>query len=466
MERTDVAIIGGSAAGLMAAVTLRKRSPEKSVTVIRHVRKTVVPCGIPYIYGVLKDVEKDIIPDKGFLDQGISVLPHEVSGIDRQAKVINFVDGSELGYDKLILAMGSKPFLPPMPGIELANVFTVKKDPTYLEQLHSALKRSKNVVVIGGGFIGVEMAEQVAKMGGAVCQDYFCSAEQAGSGINVSLVEMLPHCLMLACEEEFCIEAEGELRRLGIQVLTEQRVEAIEGKEGLVTGVRLAGGEVLPADVVIVGIGAVPNLELAGSLHLQADPRQGFIVNEYLQTQDPDVFAVGDCASKFSFFSGKPSNIRLASVAACEGMIAASNLYESKRKTLGALGAFATTVGNTNIGAAGLTTNAAAAEGIDVVVGQAVAPNRHPGNLPGCVPQMKAKLLFRKDSGKLVGGHVRGGEASADMVNILSVAIQTGLTAEDLAVMQYATHPLMTASPLTYHVMLAAENAAAQLKFQ
>jgi len=463
MKKTDVAIIGGSAAGLMASVTLRKRHPDKSVTVIRHVSKTVVPCGIPYIYGVLKDVGKDIIPDQKFLDQGIAVIPNEVSAIDRQAKIVRFADGTELGYDKLILAIGSKPFLPPMPGIDLENVFTVKKDPTYLEQLHAALKRAKNVVVIGGGFIGVEMAEQVAKMGGAVCQDYFCTAEQAGSNINVSLVEMLPHCLMLACEEEFCVEAEGELRQLGVQVLTEQRVDAIEGT-GRVSGVRLANGEVLPADVVIVGIGVIPNLELAAPLNLETDPRRGFIVNEYLQTQDPDIFAVGDCASKFSFFSGKPSNIRLASVAASEGMIAASNLYEPKRKTLGALGAFATTVGNTNIGAAGLTTKAAADEGIDVVVGQAIAPNRHPGNLPGCVPDMKAKLLFRRDNGKLIGGHIRGSEAAADMVNILSVAIQSELTAEDLAVMQYATHPLMTASPLTYHVMLAAENAAAQIK--
>ena len=465
MKSTDVAIIGGSAAGLMAATTLKKGSPEKKITVIRNVKKTPVPCGIPYIYGILHEVEKNIIPDENFLKMGIEILGKHVEKVNRDEKTITLDDGTVLGYDKLILGTGSKPFVPPMPGTDLENVFTIKKDPEYLQEVYSVLQRAKNVVVIGGGFIGVEMAEQIAIMGGAICKDYFCSPEESGASIKVTLVEMLPHCLMLACEEEFCIEAENELKKLGINVMLENQVQAIEGDgNGKVTGVKLANGETLPADVVIIGIGAVPNIDLAQSAGLKADPRGGFVVNEYLQTEDPDVYAAGDCAAKFSFITGKPSGIRLASVACTEGMIAASNLYSDQpRKTLGALGAFATKVGNRSIGAAGLTSRAAAEEEIEVVIGEAVAPNRHPASLPGCVSDMKVKLLFRKDNGTIVGGHVSGSEAAADMANIIAVAIQAKLTAEDLATMQYATHPLLTASPLTYHVMLAAENAAVQL---
>ena len=462
METTDVAIIGGSAVGLMAAITVKKYYPDKKVTVIRNVKKTPVPCGIPYIYGTLKGVEKNIIPDQGFLDKGIDILQLEAESVDRDQKTIRFADNTVLSYDKLILGIGSKPFMPPMPGTELKNVFAVNKDPEYLQQLYVALQGAKNVVVIGGGFIGVEMAEQVAKMGGAIIHDHICTPEESESSIQVTIVEMLPHCLMLACEEEYCVEVENELGKMGIRVMTSNQVKSIEGS-GKVSGVKLSNGETLPADLVIIGIGAVPNIELAEKMGLKVDPRAGIAVNEYLQTEDPDVYAAGDCASKFSVITGKPSGIRLASVACSEAMIAAGNLFNPIRKTNGALGAFATTVGNRSIAAAGLSTKAAADEGIDVITGEAVAANRHPGGIPGCIGDMKAKLLFRKDNGKIIGGHISGGEAAADMVNIVAVAIQSGLTAEELATMQYATHPLLTASPLFYHIMLAAENAAFEL---
>ena len=229
MDTTDVAIIGGSAAGLMAAVTVRKRYSDKKVTVIRNVEKTPVPCGIPYIYGILKDVQKDIIPDQGFVDKGIDIIPLEVSMVDRAQKTIHFRDNTMLGYDKLILAVGSKPFIPPMPGVDLENVFTITKDPRQLQRMHTALQSAKNVVVIGGGFIGVEMAEQIARMGGAESRDHVCSPEESGSSIRVTVVEMLPHCLMLACEEEFCIEAEEELGKLGVRVMTGSQVAHIQG---------------------------------------------------------------------------------------------------------------------------------------------------------------------------------------------------------------------------------------------
>lgn len=451
MEKTDILIVGGSAAGLMAALTVKRRHPQKTVTVLRKTAKTPVPCGIPYIYGTLKQVEKNLIPDENFTRQGIQIHNIGVEDIDRAGKTVRLADDTRLAYDKLILATGSRPVLPPIPGIETQNVYGIKKDPEYLQKLQGVLQSARRVVVIGGGFIGVEMAEQIAKM-------------TAGGEheVEVSLIEMLPNCLMLACEQEFCIDAEKELRELGVKLLTGAQVKTIEGN-GKVSGVRLASGDTIAADAVIVGIGVAPNIELAEKAGLAADPRMGIRVNAYMQTEDPDIFAAGDCATKFSFFDRKPSAVRLASVACSEGMIAASNLYRPERQTLGAVGAFGTMVGKCSIGSAGLTTRAAAEAGIPFVVGEAVSPNRHPGSLPGCVADMKAKLLFREDDGRIIGGHVRGGEATADMVNIVAAAIQSGLTAEQLATMQYATHPLLTASPLVYHVMLAAENAAARL---
>jgi len=450
--KKDVVIIGGSAAGLMAALTLKKRAPEKSVTIIRNVINTPIPCGIPYIYGIMGQVDKNLIPDQGFIDQGIEILQREVSDIDRETKEVIFADGERMAYGKLIISTGSKPFLPPLPGIDKANVFAVRKDPTYLKKVYTALEPARNVVVIGGGFIGVEMAEQISLMG-----------KKSGVEKTVTIVEMMPRCLMLACEDEFCLEIEDELKKMGVVVKTNCQAEELIGGEKI-EGVRLVNGEVITADAVIIGIGAMANIDLAVKCGLAADPRNGIKVDKYMQTEDPDIFAAGDCAGKFSCITGKPSGIRLASVACSEGMIAASNLCKDKsRLTMGALGAFSTMVGGRSVAAAGMTSKSATEEGIDFVVGEVTTPNRHPGHLPGSVPNMKIKLLFRRDNDQVIGGHVSGGEAASDMVNIIATAIQANLTADQLAVMQYATHPLLTASPLSYHVMLAAENAAVKL---
>jgi pyruvate/2-oxoglutarate dehydrogenase complex dihydrolipoamide dehydrogenase (E3) component len=454
MQQRDLVVIGGSAAGLMAALTTKRRYPEKSVTIIRNVSKTPVPCGIPYIYGTLRAVEKNIIPDEMVTSLGIEIVASHVENVDRENKVISCRDHDPLKYTKLIIATGSKPIVPPMPGVDLENVFTVAKNPFFLQRIFSALEQAKNVVVIGGGFIGVEMAEQIARL-----------QKEIQADTRVSLVEMMDCCLSLACEKEFGRAVEEELKKEGVTLYLNSQVKGIEAdSEGKVKGVALEDGSSLEADVVIFGIGARPNTDLPEAIGLKTDPRQGVLVDEYMQTDDPDVYAAGDCASKFSFFTGKPSGIRLASVAATEGMIAATNIFKPKsRKTLGALGAFATRVGERSLGSAGYTSMAAQQEGIDFVVGEAVAPNRHPGGLPGCIKDLCVKMLFRREDGVLIGGHVCGGEAAADMANVMAVAMQAHLTADDLATMQYATHPLLTASPLTYHIMLAAEFAAAQL---
>lgn len=449
MNSTDIVIIGGSAAGLSSVAALLRRHPHKKITMIRNVSQTVVPCGIPYVYGTLKTVTKNIVPDTMMEQAGVNIIKKHVNKIDRKAKTITFDDGETLSYEKMILSTGSKPFVPPIPGATLKNVFCIQKDPTYLQNIYKALDPATNIVVIGGGFIGVEMAEQIAKMAGHTTVK------------NIRLIEMMPRCLMLACEEEYCDVAENELRELGIKVMTNSQVKAIHG-DTQVTGIELATGEMINADVVVIGIGAAPNIDLAVDAGLTADPRNGVAVDAYLRTNDPDIYSAGDCASKFSFLSGQPSGIRLASIAATEGTIAAGNLYSPKpRKTLGALGAFATKVGNRSIAAAGLTTQAAKQENVDVIVGEAVASNMHPGSLPNAIADMKVKLLFRKDNQQIVGGHVCGGDSSAELANAISVAIQAKQTAHDLSVMQYATHPLLTASPVMYQLMVAADNALA-----
>lgn len=454
MQQRDVVVIGGSAAGLMTATTIKRLYPQKSVTVIRNVSKTPVPCGIPYIYGTLRAVEKNIVPDEMITSQGIEIVASHVEDVDRSSKIVSCENHAAFKYDKLVMATGSKPIIPPLPGIELENVFAVAKDPFFLQRIFSALQAARNVVVIGGGFIGVEMAEQIARL-----------QKEIQTDTQVALIEMQDYCLSLACEREFGCEVEEELKKEGVALHLSSQVRSLEAdSEGKVKSVCLSDGSTVEADVVILGIGARPNIELPEAVGLKTDPQGGVVVDEYMQTSDPDVYSAGDCATKFSFFTGKPSGVRLASIAASEGLIAATNIFKPKtRKTLGALGAFATKVGERSIGAAGYTTAAAQQEGIEFVVGEAMSPNRHPGGLPGSL-NTKVKMLFRKEDGVLIGGHVCGGEAAAEMANVMAVAMQARLTAEALATMQYATHPLLTAAPTSYQIMLAAELAAAQLR--
>ena len=443
MKKVDIAIIGASAAGLSAAITLKRRAPEKKVVLFRKVEKTPVPCGIPYIYGTLKDVNKNIIPDEHFKEMGLDIIVAEIKDIDLKNKIIKY-NGEEIKYEKLLLATGSYPFIPPIEGLNLKNVFAIEKNPVNLKKIEDRLKNSKEIVIIGGGFIGVEMAEQIAKL--------------KGNEINITIIEMLPHILMAALEKEFCIRAENELRKMGINILTNSTVTRLEGKEK-VEKVILKDDKWIKADMVIVGVGAAPNVELAEKIGINCDKKRGILVNEFMETNIKDVYAAGDCTAKFSFITGKPTGIRLASVAAYEGIVAANNILGKKVKNKGAVGAFSTKIGNIAIGSAGFTKEMCEKEGIEYVTGEFVGPDKHPATLPDTFKDMKAILIFRKDNKKIIGGHILGGNTTGEMINIVSTAIQVGLTAEDLYFMQVATHPLLTGSPIAHHIIRAAGDA-------
>ncbi len=448
MEKTDIAIIGASAAGLSAAITIKNRAPEKKVVLFRKVEKTPVPCGIPYIYGTLGDVQKNIIPDEQFKLMGLDIIVAEIKDIDIENKKI-FYNGKELQYEKLLLATGSYPFIPPIEGINLKNVFAIEKNPVNLEIIEERLKGANNIVIIGGGFIGVEMAEQIAKL--------------KGDKADITIIEMLPHILMAALEEEFCIKAEEELSSMGINILTNSTVTKLEGNEK-VEKVILKDNSSIKADIVIIGVGAAPNVELAEKIGVKSDKRAGIFINEFMETDKKDIYAAGDCATKFSFITGKPTGIRLASVAAYEGIVAANNMIGNKVKNKGAVGAFSTKIGNIALGSAGFTKNMCEKEGIEYISGEFTGPDKHPASLPDTFKNMKAILIFRKDNGKIIGGHIIGGNSTGEMINIISTAIQAGLTSEDLYFMQVATHPLLTGSPIAYHIQRAAGDAYFKIK--
>ncbi len=442
MKYTDVFVIGGSAAGVVAATTAKNHNPEKKVVLARLEEKVMVPCGIPYIFGSLDNSSKNIMPDTGLNKFGIDIMVDEVLSIDENEKFCKMKSGETIFYDKLIIATGSKPSEPKwLEGRELENVYYIFKDKVYLDKFNEKLNSLNNIVVIGGGFIGVEMSDELKK-----------------AGKNVTLVEMQETILSLAFDKEVALEIEKIVKEEGVNLITGNGISKITGKDGKVAGVVLQDGTKLDADAVILSTGYSPNTKLAESIGLNLN-RKGFIkVDEYMRTDIKDIFAVGDCAEKRDFFTRRSSGAMLASIATAEARVAAMNLYKlSTLKTLsGTITIFATAMNGKGFGSAGLTESQAKAEGFNVVTGMFAGMDKHPGTLPGTSKQL-IKLIASKETGIILGGEVIGGMSAGEITNIIGFIIQNRMTINALLTAQIGTHPLLTGSPVMYSLIKAAE---------
>ncbi|MFA5043021.1 MAG: FAD-dependent oxidoreductase [Kiritimatiellia bacterium] len=445
MRNTDVIIVGGSAAGATAAITARRHYPEKEVLVVRQEKQVSIPCGIPYTFGTLGSASKNIIADAMLEKEGVKIAVETVKALDAPRQTINTTEGA-IAYERLILATGSLPGRLPVPGFDKDGAFPILKDIAHLESLQKRLQSSSRVVVIGGGFIGIEFADEIQKLGGK----------------TVTVLEIAPHCLSLAYDEEFCAEMEAALQARGIHIRTHAKVAEIQG-DNRVESVRLSDGTTIPADVVIFGVGAIPNVAIAKAAGIKLGPTGAIAVDRAMRTSAEHVFACGDCAEKISFFGGRPSPLRLASIATLEARIAGANLYGVRREHDGTVGVWSTAVGNLAMATAGLTETTARQNGYNCVAVVVEGPNRHPGGMPGGAPT-KLKLVFEKNTGVLLGGQVRGNESAGEIINIVSACIQKRMLAEDIATFQMGTHPALTASPIAYPLVNAAEIAIGQMR--
>lgn len=444
MKKSDVLIVGGSAAGIVAGMTARQYHKNARITLVRREKQVCVPCAIPYIFGTLGSTDKDVIPDVILSKNGIELVVDEVQSIDRDKKTVATSKGETIGFDRLVLATGASPIVPPVPGIDLDNVFVVKKDIEYLKTLLKKLDKAKEAVIIGGGFIGVEFAEEFKK-----------------KGLNVTIVEILPHCLQLVFDEEFCIRAEKKLSEIGVNVMTNNRAEKIVGGKKA-EAVELSSGEKLKCDMVLLGIGVTPNTKLAKEAGLKIGEQRGIWVDPYMRTSDENVFAAGDCAEKTSFFTKKPSGLRLASIATWEARIAGANLFQLRKKQEGVIGVWSTIVRDLAMGGAGMTEKIAKDAGFDLFVGRAATVDKHPSGMPSA-SEMNVKLIFENKTERILGGEISGGSTTAEATNILAALIETGSKVDEIITFEMGTHPALTASPIVYPIVRAAEDAVAKL---
>ncbi len=446
MQRADVVVIGGSAAGIAAAVTCRRHYPGKSVLLIRKEKQVLVPCGIPYIFGTVGSPEKNLIPNAILEKNGIELLVAEAEEIDRENRVVTTSGGQKIRYGKLVLGLGSLPLVPSIPGTGLENVFVVNKDVVYLQRMLDQVNKSSNLVIVGGGYIGTEFADECRK----------------NRELKITIVEMLPRLLMLTMDEELCSVAEGIVKEQGVEILVGEQAEEFTGN-GSVQAVRLGDGRQLAADMVIIGIGSFANTELAGKAGLELGPTGGVQVNRYMQSSDEHIFACGDCAEKFSFFDGAPSGLKLASMATREGRIAGANLFGTRRMNEGVVGVYSTVLDETAFATAGLTESEASRKGYVTVSGVSEAPNRHPGVMPG-MANLRVKLTFERGTGVILGGQAMGAKSAGELINAISMCITQKMTADEIAISPTGTHPALTSSPLVYQLSNAAELAIKEMR--
>lgn len=443
MKQTDILIIGGSAAGITTAMTAKMKNSDKKVMLLRREKQVMIPCGIPYIFGTIGTTEKNILPDKGLLDSGVDILIGEATNIDMDNKCCTLKNDEQITFDKLVYATGSSPVRPAwLNGNNLENVYTILKNKVYLDKLQHNIKNLKEVVVVGAGFIGVEVSDELKK-----------------AGKKVTLVEKLPHILGMAFDAEFADKARDILEGRNIKVITGKGIKEIIGN-GSVSGVVLEDGRQLHADAVVLSMGYVPNSQLALKSGLKLNEK-GFIkVDEYLRTSQPDVFAVGDCAEKKDFFTRKTSTTMLASTACGEARVVGLNLYKlSTPKSFGGtIAIYSTAIGDTAFATAGLTETMAKRENYDIVTGVFQGPDKHPGALPGMHLQM-IKLIAAKDTRTILGGEVMGGYSCGELINVIGLAIENKMTLSTLLISQIGTHPLLTGSPVGYPLIKAAEMA-------
>jgi NADH oxidase (H2O2-forming) len=442
MRTTDVLIIGGSAAGMVAALTGKSSWPKKSFILVKKQKEMMVPCGIPYIFGTLDSINQNIMPvDTSLEKAGIISLVDEVTIINKDNKTVNLASGETIQYEKLVIATGSIPVKPKwLVGGEKENVFVIPKDKVYLDEMLLKLKNLKKVVVIGAGFIGVEFSDELIK-----------------SGHEVTLVEKQPAILSLAFDIEISKKIAEILIQRGVKIITGNGIKEILG-EKKVESVKLENGELVESDAMILTVGYKPNTKLARESEIYVD-ESGFIaVDEYMRTHVKDIFAIGDCAQKRDFVTRSRVATMLASTACAEARIAGMNLFNlNVVKTFsGTIAIYSTVIGSTGFGTAGVTEARAKEEGIDSITGTFEGMDRHPGNLPDSHKQL-VKLIAARQSGVIIGGEVIGGLSAGELTNVIGLAIQNRMSVNSLLTSQIGTHPCLTASPAGYPLIKAAE---------
>lgn len=425
-----VLVIGGVAAGTKTAAKLKRENRDLDVTLITKGENiSYAGCGLPYYVGGVIENKSDLIVNtpKSFSDltqvevkTGIEAL-----SIDRNKKIVNAINLNnneevKFNYDKLVIATGADPVKPPIEGIDLEGVYYMRT-PNDAIAVREVVENDnvKRAVVVGGGFIGLEVAENLHEM-----------------GVKTTLVEAMDH-IMPGFDDEVCSYVEDELMENGIMVLTEERLISIEG-DNKVKKVR-TDKRAMKADIIVMAVGIRANTKIASDCGLELETNKTIKVNEYMQTNDEDIYAVGDCVTVKNILSGKPVWSPMGSSANKEGRCVAKTISGEKTPFNGVLGTGIVKLLNLNAARTGLTEKDAKNLGYEVE--SVIVPIDDKAHYYPDSKMIIIKLIADKNSKRVLGAQIFG-EGNVDkQIDIVATAITFNATIGDLQNLDLAYAP-------------------------
>ncbi|WP_139994996.1 FAD-dependent oxidoreductase [Paenibacillus paridis] len=424
----NIAVIGCTHAGTAAITQMAKLYPEARITVYeRNDNISFLSCGIAlHVGGVVKNAEDLFYASPEQLAAlGVHThMRHDVLAVDTDAKTIqvrNLITGEDFTdtFDKLVVTTGSWPIIPQMDGIDLENI-VLCKNYNHSKTIIEKAKKANRIAVIGAGYIGIELVE---------------AFEQLGK--EVTLIDNMERILFKYLDKEFTDVTEQALLKKGITIATGQTVTSFKGTEGRVTTVVTTAGE-YEADLVVLCIGFRPNTEL---LKGQVDmlPNGAILIDEYMRTSKPDIFAAGDSCAVHYNPTGQNAYIPLATNAVRMGTLVAKNLMKPTVKYLGTQGTSGIKIYDYNIASTGLTEAAALAAGMNVK-NVTIIDNYRPEFMP-TYEQFTLKVVYEADNGRIVGAQVLSKVDLTQSINTLSVCIQNGMTMDELSYVDFFFQP-------------------------
>jgi len=426
-----VLIIGGVAAGPKTAAKIVRMKPDAEVTIIeRGAFLSYAGCGFPYyVSGEVKE-QKDLmstpagaVRDAAFfqnvknvkVQSGTEALEIDRAGKRVHVKILATGEDAWLTYDTLVLATGASPVLPPIPGVDKKNVFTLHSVPS-AENIKTMLAtgKVKDAVIIGSGLIGVETAEALVAV-----------------GCNVTMIEALPQILNML-DWEMAKLVEQHMVAKGVCLLTSTKALALESDEDEAVVARVkAEKESILADLVIMAVGVRANVDLARKASLEIGTTGAIKVNDRMRTSDPDIYAAGDCVECVDRLTGRPAFLPLGSTANKQGRVAAINICGGDEKFPGVLGSTVCKVFDFCVARTGLTEKAARQLRYDIVTASVPGPDK-----PHYMPQAKSllmKIVAERNTGKVLGLQAVGPGDGSKRVDVAATAIMAGMTLDDLA---------------------------------
>jgi len=426
-----VIIVGGVAGGATAAARLRRLKEDFEIIVLeRGSYVSFANCGLPYYVGnVIKEREKlELATPEEFLERyNIDVrIQHEAVSIDRNNKKINIknLKNNEeytLDYDFLVLSPGASPIIPPFQGLDDVPVFKLRTIPDSVEIKRFVEKNNVNhATIVGGGYIGLEMAENLR-----------------GRGIKVKIIEMLDQ-VMAPLDKEMANLIHQELILNGVCLQLEDPVDSFKREENRYLVIPKSGNQI-ETDLIILSIGIKPESQLAKEAGLELGPKGHIIIDNHMRTSDPNIYAVGDAVEIKNYITQQQTAIALAGPANKEGRIAADNIAGRETVFKGALGASVLKLFDITVSAVGLSEKQL--KNTDIIYEKIyIHPNNHAGYYPGAVP-ITMKLIFEVPSGKVLGVQAIGGSGTEKRIDVISTVIKFGGTVFDLEELELTYAP-------------------------